>query len=80
MFSLFSCFFFRLNPVFCAVLLIPMIIDGFMQSLTAYESNNLKRFITGVFFGYGLCMLFIISLIAAFNYGLDFGKSIRGIK
>ena len=76
-FSLFSCFFFRLNIIICAVLLIPMIVDGFMQSLTAYESNNLKRFITGILFGYGLCMLFIISLIAAFNYGLDLGRNIR---
>ena len=77
--SLFSCLFFRLNIAFYIVLLIPMLIDGFMQSLTSYESNNIKRFVTGFLFGYGLFMLFIISIMAVFNYGLDFGRSLKDL-
>ncbi len=46
-----------------------MIGDGFIQALTKYESNNIKRFITGFLFGYGLCMLFVVSSIGAYNIG-----------
>lgn len=50
-------------------MLLPMIGDGFIQALTKYESNNIKRFITGFLFGYGLCMLFVVSSIGAYNIG-----------
>ncbi len=42
----------------CGFLLcLPLIIDGFTQLLTAYESNNLTRPITGIGFGLGLGVL-----------------------
>lgn len=56
--------------------MIPMIADGFLQLLTSYESNNLKRFITGFLFGFGLAMLFVIATIKAYNYGSEIGKEI----
>ena len=68
-FSLFSCFFFRCKVTTSLVLMIPMILDGFIQLLTSYESINARRFITGFLFGYGIFMLFVISTIAAFNFG-----------
>lgn len=36
------------------LLIIPMIIDGFLQLLTPYISNNSLRLITGILFGVGI--------------------------
>lgn len=69
LFSLLSCFFYRAPVAVCALLLLPMVIDGFVQLWTPYESNNALRFITGCLFGYGLGQLFVISSIAAFQFG-----------
>ena len=33
---------------------VPMIIDGYLQLLTSYLSNNLLRLITGILFGIGI--------------------------
>lgn len=60
---------------FACVLLIPLIIDGFIQRLTAYESNNIKRVITGFLFGCGIVCLFIMSTIATVQYGYNIGDS-----
>ena len=45
-FALICCFFFRLTAKASFIIMIPLIIDGFTQALTSYESNNIKRFIT----------------------------------
>lgn len=70
-----SGFFYRppLPAVF--ILMVPMIVDGLFQQLTAYESNNLKRVITGFLFGYSLMMLLILSTVAAFRFGVRLGHS-----
>ncbi|MCI6486722.1 MAG: DUF2085 domain-containing protein [Clostridiales bacterium] len=76
-FSLFSCFFFRL-PVWLSVLfMLPLCVDGFVQLKTSYESTNIKRVVTGFFFGYGLFMLFIVSAIFAYEYGHSLGEMLR---
>ena len=51
--------------------MIPMVLDGFVQMLTAYESNNVKRLITGGFFGYGLFMIFAETTVMAFRFGMS---------
>lgn len=57
-------------PIIYAVfLLFPMILDGGVQLLTKYESNNILRFFTGFLFGYSLFQLLFSSLIAAYWYG-----------
>lgn len=43
-------------------LTLPMIIDGFVQMLTCYESTNFRRFSTGMLFSIG-----IFSLLEAFR-------------
>lgn len=64
------CSFFWLPSVSTAVLLmLPMIIDGFLQLKTSYESTNLRRVVTGFLFGFSLFFLFIRSIIAAFRFG-----------
>lgn len=68
-FAFITNFFFNLSVSICICLMIPMLVDGFLQLKTAYESTNFRRVITGFLFGYSLCALFIISSIAAFEYG-----------
>lgn len=41
------------------VMMAPMIIDGFVQLWTSYESNNRRRFITGFLFGIAFIFLLI---------------------
>lgn len=59
------------------IMLIPLIIDGFVQRLTSYESNNFKRMITGFLFGIGFAAIISITLSYAFNLGLEYGRNIR---
>ena len=75
--SLFSCFFFQL-PVWMRILImIPLIVDGTVQMFTKYESNNRRRFITGFLFGYGLFMLFAISMIVVTELAIKMGKAYK---
>lgn len=53
----------------------PMLLDGFIQLLTNYESNNFKRFFTGLIFGYALCSVFMISIVFTWKCGLKFGRN-----
>lgn len=41
------------------ILLIPMIVVGTIQQISKIESNNLRRFITGLLGGIGIIYLFI---------------------
>ncbi len=36
------------------LMMVPMVFDGFRQQLTSYESNNRRRFVTGLLFGIAL--------------------------
>jgi len=51
------------------LLLFPLVLDGSVQYFTAYESNNLKRVITGFLFGYALFTLAALLCIAGFRHG-----------
>lgn len=66
-----------INYKVAILLMLPMIIDGFLQLLTNYESTNLKRFFTGLLFGISLIYLFSQTIIAAFNYGIKIGKNLN---
>ncbi len=48
-------------PRFEVVLLmmLPLIFDGFLQRLTAYESTNIRRLLTGILFGIAFIFAFI---------------------
>lgn len=65
-------FWWRPSVAAAVVIMLPLILDGTIQLKTAYESTNLRRVITGFFFGYGLMALFVISSIAAFRLGYMF--------
>ena len=66
-------FFYRLNIKLAIFFMIPMVIDGGIQMLTKYESNNVKRFITGILFGYGLSTIWLITTIYAIKLGYECG-------
>ena len=48
-----------LSWFYIVLLMLPLIIDGVTQLLTKYESNNIKRVITGILFGIGFIFLFL---------------------
>lgn len=68
--------FFKLDIFINLLLMLPLILDGFIQLLTKYESNNLKRLVTGILFGFALTNLFIISIIITYNFGQQIGNLI----
>lgn len=45
------------NPLFSLIIILPMGLDGIIQFLTSYESNNIKRIITGLISGIGFIQL-----------------------
>lgn len=51
--------------------MVPMIVDGFIQLLTRYESTNPRRCVTGFLFGYGLTSLFLLSSVIAYQIGYN---------
>ena len=52
------------NFYLMVLLCIPMIIDGFVQKYTQYFSNNKKRLITGLIFGFGyICVIMALDRI-----------------
>ncbi len=59
-----------------AAWMVPMVADGFIQLLSRYESTNPRRLVTGLLFGYGFAVLFLLSSLAAFQHGYRFGQSI----
>lgn len=61
-----------------AVLLIPMLADGFAQLCTPYESGNYRRLVTGLLFGYGLTVLLLLSLGWTYRWGFAFGLRLLG--
>lgn len=50
-----------------------MIVDGFWQALSTYESTNVKRLITGSLFGYALINLLFASFVTTFHFGYRLG-------
>lgn len=57
--SFFTKIFISMNMIlFGSLIIIPMILDGFTQLMDIRESNNRLRFISGLFGGIGLCILF----------------------
>lgn len=47
----------------CILFMLPLVLDGFRQLLTTYTSNNIRRVVTGLFFG----LAFVSALIHFLN-------------
>lgn len=59
----------RPSPWLMVGMMLPMLADGFLQLLTAYESTNPRRLLTGILFGYSLTGLYLLSATWTFQYG-----------
>lgn len=64
-----SCVWFIPDIGMTILLLIPLLLDGFIQFFTSYESTNKRRFVTGVCFGYAFICLFVKSIILVYQAG-----------
>lgn len=73
--SVFLFLFVRPHFFVCFLLCIPLVVDGFAQKLTAYESTNAMRLLTGILFGIGLVGMFWSSTSFVYNKGYWFGLS-----
>jgi len=61
-------YYFNLHFGFYTILLaIPLILDGTIQKLTNYKSNNIKRLITGLLGGYGIAVTIIHIIITIYK-------------
>ncbi len=56
-FGLLTFFRFKVNPIYVILALVPIGIDGGLQAITDYESNNVLRIFTGLLAGAALAML-----------------------
>ena len=57
---------YSMPSLICVLFLIPLILDGGIQLLYHIMSNNIRRLITGIFFGIGLIQLVMNFLICIF--------------
>ena len=60
------------------VFMVPMVVDGFVQALTKYKSTNWRRLITGMLFGFGIAMVFLLLGIVAYHFGVGIGIRLKG--
>ncbi len=74
--SLVAIWFIRPSLLLMAVFMIPMALDGLIQAFTRYESTNLRRLTTGILFGFGAGMIFLLIGIIAFKFGLALGNEL----
>lgn len=67
------CLFFRCPVKLCVVLMVPMVLDGSIQLLSPYESQNVLRCVTGMLFGFGFWMLFVHSVVFVLTWSYQMG-------
>lgn len=72
-------FFFHCSELISIILLIPLILDGFIQKFTSYESNNFTRFLTGLLFGFGFASLLFWSFSFVIGKGYLWGQHLRNL-
>lgn len=58
---------FQIPLSIAVVCILPLVIDGVIQAISTYESNNLLRLLTGVLFGIGIVSLEITLLNYLWN-------------
>ena len=56
------------------LMMIPMVLDGFLQLLTTYESGNIRRLLTGMLFGVAFIFCFIYFHRACFTLAAEIMK------
>lgn len=74
--SLIAIWFMRPSILLLVILMVPMVLDGLIQTLTKYESTNGRRLTTGILFGFGAGMLVLTLGIIAFKFGIALGNEL----
>ena len=74
--AIIAIWFIRPSLLLMAVFMIPMALDGLIQAFTSYESTNRRRLVTGILFGFGAGMVFLLIGIIAFKFGLALGNEL----
>ncbi|MBO4711104.1 DUF2085 domain-containing protein [bacterium] len=76
-----SCFilfwFWKPTIIWSIIMMLPLIIDGFVQLLTKYESTNIRRLITGIIFGIGLSAFIVRIDTIIYDIGVEWGKYLK---
>ena len=70
-------YFWKPTIIISLAMMVPLILDGFIQRLTSYESTNFRRLFTGFLFGIGLMSLLAQSTIIVFRFGINYGQTLR---
>ena len=55
----------RINPGLLLLMCLPCAVDGLVQKFTAYESNNIKRLITGLLIGIAYMQFLLLVIVFA---------------
>ena len=53
----------RINVIYCIASILPLAIDGCLQLVNVWESNNIRRIITGIIAGTGLTYLYYYAFV-----------------
>lgn len=66
----------RLSLFLSFAMIVPMVIDGTGQLFRKWESNNIRRLITGIMGGISIDFIIINVTIIFVNFGQELGKSL----
>lgn len=64
----------RINPLLLAVGLLPMLLDGGIQAISSYQSNNTLRIVTGLIAGAAMALLLCEFAARYLEVGPDTGR------
>ena len=59
---------FRIHIVYALALVVPLAVDGGVQYINVWKSNNIRRVITGILAGVGLTYAYFYALIYIFDF------------
>jgi len=68
---------YHLPVVMLFLLSVPLVVDGIGQHHGRWKSNNCRRFITGISFGFSLILLVKIMAVTGYNQGRTIGFAIK---
>ena len=68
---------FRVSVVFLLLLPLPLIVDGIGQYCGIWISNNCRRFLTGISFGFSLILIAYLLIAMGYSHGHNIGIELK---
>lgn len=65
---------YKINLLHVVLLMIPLVVDGFLQAAGVWESTNTRRLITGSMAGVAMIYFLVLCAITGFNHGQSIGN------